>query len=193
MIVEEKFDIACPIDEMYRQLNDVGEIGYCIAGVQEVTVHSPDESTWKVIFRAGIMQRTVSLNARIVERVAPTRIGFAGDGQDVEIGGHVDLEPVDADVTRCTIVIEANITGPLGPLVELMAKGPQQALILETISNLKSRLEGTTSAPQLATAATARTSVSPRSDTSWFAAMFRRFRAWFGRGDSGDKNSGARS
>lgn len=154
MRVEEQFEIAAPNEEIYRQLNDVGGIGTCIAGVRNVTVESPDESRWEIIFRAGPMQRTVKLAAKILERDPPKRIVFSGTGQDVEISGHVDLDALGTAQTRCTVVIEANITGPLGPLVELMAKGPQQALIRETIGNLRARLEGSgvgeqAAAPQL--------------------------------------------
>lgn len=147
MRVEERFEVACAIEDMYRQMNDVGEIGYCVAGVEDVTVHSADESTWRVAFRAGVMQRTVSLNARVVERQAPSRIVFAAGGQDVEITGHVELAPLAPDLTGCAVLIEASISGPLGPLIDLMAKGPQQQLIRETVSNLRTRLESAQSMP----------------------------------------------
>ena len=38
-------------------------------------------------------------------------------------------------------VVEAVVTGPFATLVDLMARGPQQALIKQTIQNLRTRLE----------------------------------------------------
>jgi carbon monoxide dehydrogenase subunit G len=139
--IEETFEIAVPIERMYREINDIGEIGYCIAGVQDVRVISDTESAWKVEARAGFMARTFNLAGRITERRPPEYLAFAGSGQDVEITGHVLLEPVEAGGTRCETVVEATVTGAFAPIVDLMARGPQQQLIQQTIDNLRKRLE----------------------------------------------------
>jgi carbon monoxide dehydrogenase subunit G len=141
MRIEEAFEIEVPIDRMFREINDVGEIGYCIAGVKEVRIVSADESQWKVEARAGFMARTFNLNGRIVERRPPEHLAFAGTGMDVEITGHVNLSPLSPTRTRCETVVEATVTGAFAPLVDMMAKGPQQALIAQTIENLRARLE----------------------------------------------------
>jgi carbon monoxide dehydrogenase subunit G len=126
---------------MYRELNDIEQIGYCVAGVKEVTAISADESRWKVEVRAGFMARTFNLNGRITERRPPEFLAFSGAGQDVEIAGHVQLLSLSSDLTRCETVVEATVVGPFASIVDLMAKGPQQALIQETINNLRKRLE----------------------------------------------------
>jgi carbon monoxide dehydrogenase subunit G len=139
--IQEAFEIAAPIDRMYREIIDVGEIGYCIAGVKEVKVIGADESQWKIEARAGFMARTFNLNGKITERRPPELLAFSGKGQDIEISGRVQLSPVSATRTRCETVVEAVVTGPFAALVDLMAKGPQQALIKQTIQNLRNRLE----------------------------------------------------
>jgi carbon monoxide dehydrogenase subunit G len=139
--IQEAFEIAAPIDRMYREVLDVGEIGYCIAGVKEVEVISADESRWKIEARAGFMARTFNLVGRITERRPPELMAFSGKGQDIEISGHVQLTPASKSSTRCETVVEVVVTGPFAPLVDLMAKGPQQALIKQTIQNLRNKLE----------------------------------------------------
>jgi len=139
--IEETFEIGVPIERMYREINDIGHIGYCVAGVKEVSAINADESRWRVEVRAGFMARTFTLNGKITQRRPPEYLEFAGSGQDVEIVGHVLLHSLAVDRTQCETVIEATVVGPFASIVDLMARGPQQALIKETISNLRKRLE----------------------------------------------------
>jgi len=141
MIIEESFDIAVPIDRMYKEINDIGEIGYCIAGVKKVEVVNDTESRWTIEARAGFMSRTFKLDGRITERRDPTHFAFAGTGQDVDVNGFLALTPRGMEVTNCRAVIEAQVTGPFATIVDLMAKGPQQQLIRQTIANVRTRLE----------------------------------------------------
>jgi carbon monoxide dehydrogenase subunit G len=141
MKIEEQFTIAIPIDRMYSEINNIGEIGYCIAGVQRVEVLSDTESRWTIEAKAGFMARVFKLEGRVTDRRPPSYFGFAGTGQDVEVTGYLELEAVDPDKTTCRAVIEAEVTGAFKTIVELMAKGPQQQLIRQTIKNLRERLE----------------------------------------------------
>jgi carbon monoxide dehydrogenase subunit G len=139
--IKEQFQVPVPPEVTYRALNDVGAIGQCIAGVQEVTVIDDDRSRWKLEVRAGFMELQFGLDARIVERVADRRIGFAAEGQDVTLTGHVDLSASHGSSTECEVFIDAVIGGPLGPMADIMAQGPQEALVAETVRNLRARLE----------------------------------------------------
>jgi carbon monoxide dehydrogenase subunit G len=140
MRIEEQFEVASSPEVTFRELNNVGSIGYCIAGVQEVTVLNDDESRWKVQVRAGFMAITVDLHAKITDRQPGRRLAFAASGQDVELSGNVEFEPGSSGGTRCSIVIDADIGGPLGPLADVMAQGPQQQLVAETVRNIRERL-----------------------------------------------------
>src|SRR3954451_8775461 len=141
MIIEEEFTIGVPIERFYREINDIGEIGYCIAGVKKVEVVSETESKWTVEAKAGFMARTFNLDGRITERREPYYFAFSGKGQDVDVNGHLELEAVNGSATNCRAVIEAEVTGPFSTIVDLMARGPQQQLIRQTITNLRERLE----------------------------------------------------
>lgn len=140
MRIEERFDVACSPELTYRELNSVADIGQCIAGVQEVTVINGDESRWKLQVLAGFMAITVSLDAQITERRPNERIAFAAVGQDVALTGYVNISSSAPMMSTCEVVIDADIGGPLGPLADVMARGPQEALIAETIKNIRARL-----------------------------------------------------
>jgi hypothetical protein len=87
------------------------------------------------------MARTFELDATIVERRPPQRLAFTGRGQDLEMSGHLDLWPLGPDETECHVVVDVTVTGPFASIVDLMARGPQQQLIRQTIANLRKRLE----------------------------------------------------
>ncbi len=141
MEIRETFRVPVSPAITYRALNDVGGIGECIAGVQEVSVLDEDRSRWKLEVRAGFMALQIALDARIVERVEGRRIAFAAEGQDVTLTGHVHLDNAIDGTTDCDVFIDAVIGGPLGPMADLMARGPQEALVAETVSNIRDRLQ----------------------------------------------------
>lgn len=183
MRIEEAFEIDVPIERMYREINNIGEIGYCIAGVKEVKVLSEDESRWKVEARAGFMARTFNLSGKITERRSPEYLAFSGAGQDVEITGHLRLSPVAPSRTHCETVVEATVVGPFASIVDLMAKGPQQALIQTTIDNLRKRLESVAAGQEVPSgaealaAAQAAEAVKPGAWSrfvAWLKSFFRR-------------------
>jgi carbon monoxide dehydrogenase subunit G len=141
MRVDERFEVECARDRVYQELNDVGGIGSCVAGVREIQLVNDDESRWRIEQSLGFMSRTFKLDARIVDRRPPERIAFAATGMDVQINGHVELQAVTPTVTGCDVVIEIDVAGPLAPVVDMLARGPQQQLIAETLGNMRARLE----------------------------------------------------
>jgi carbon monoxide dehydrogenase subunit G len=146
MRIEETFDIAAAPEVVFGRMNNVGDVGYCIAGVQRVDVINDRESRWKITQQVGFMARTFDLDARITGLEPPKRIAFQASGQDVEIVGDLALVARDGPATNCTLIMEIDVVGALAPLVELFAKGPQQALMRQTVANLRATLDGDASA-----------------------------------------------
>jgi carbon monoxide dehydrogenase subunit G len=140
--IEEQFEVEAPIERLYDDLNDVGSMGYCIAGVKEVEVLDADHSRWKIEQRFGAIARTFNLQATVRDRQPPHLIEFDASDHDVQLTGTVRLERLAAMQTRCEIAIDVNAVGPLVPLLEIFAKGPQRQLIRQTIANIRARLEG---------------------------------------------------
>ena len=141
MKIHEQFELAVPIERMYSALSDIDDIGWCVAGVKQVKVLSPDDSVWKIEARAGFMARTFDIEAKIVERRPPEHLAFVGTGQDLMMSGHLDLRSRTPELTDCEIEVDVTVSGPFASIVDLMAKGPQQQLIRQTIANLRKKLE----------------------------------------------------
>jgi carbon monoxide dehydrogenase subunit G len=139
--IEEQFDVDSSIEQVYEELNDVTEIGQCIAGFKAVQALDATHSRWKFEQRFGAIAKTFDLEATITDRQPPQRIVFRATGHEVAINGHVSLQALAAARTKCEIFINVEVVGPLAPLVEIFAKGPQKKLILQTISNMRSKLE----------------------------------------------------
>jgi carbon monoxide dehydrogenase subunit G len=140
--IHETVVLAVPIERMYEAVSDIEDIGWCVAGVKQVKATGPDDSLWKVEARAGFMARTFDIQARIVERRPPEHLAFVGTGQDLVMSGHLNLRSLAPDQTECEIEVDAQVTGPFSSIVDLMARGPQQQLIRQTIANLRRKLEG---------------------------------------------------
>lgn len=142
MRVEEIFEISAPIETVFDRMNNVGDVGYCIAGVKRVEVVNERQSNWKIEQAIGFMSRTFDLQARIKQLEPPRRIAFDAIGQDVEVNGQIMFVPIAKAVTRCDLEMEIDVVGALAPLVEMFAKGAQQTLIRETVANLRAALDG---------------------------------------------------
>jgi carbon monoxide dehydrogenase subunit G len=151
--VHQVFDVQAPPASVYDSLNDVGEIGHCVSGVTAVEVLSDTESRWKVEQKLGYIARTFTLNAKITNARRPELIEFAAAADDVNVNGRMKLQPAASNATTCALTMNVEVQGPLAPIVELFAKGPQQALITETIANLRAKLEEKYGGPGVAPAA----------------------------------------
>ncbi len=57
------------------------------------------------------------------------------------MSGHLDLRSRTPELTDCEIEVDVTVSGPFASIVDLMAKGPQQQLIRQTIANLRKKLE----------------------------------------------------
>lgn len=138
--VNEVFDIALPVENIYAAICDVGFVGYAVAGIKSVEVLGEDTSRWKVEVKAGIISRTLTLDGCITKREPPSLIAFEANGPNVLMSGDFRLSPLDAATTRCTVSARGEATGRLAPLINLVAKTTQAQLIAKTIANFRDKL-----------------------------------------------------
>jgi carbon monoxide dehydrogenase subunit G len=168
--IEDQFEVPVPIDQVYKELSNIGQIGMCISGVKSVQLLNDDESIWKVEARAGFMARTFNVHGRITERHAPDFISFTGVTQDASVSGVVKLSAISSSETRCWASIAIEVTGAFKPLVDQMARGPQQKMVQETIANLQARLDPAMASPS-APPTTARPGFLARLQAWWRRRM----------------------
>jgi carbon monoxide dehydrogenase subunit G len=138
--LEEEFAVDAPIEGVYRAISDVGSIGTVVAGVKAVEVLGPLEAAWTVEVRAGMIAQTLKLQGRVTEQQPPHLLGFAAAGRNVAVTGTVTLAPAESGGTLCRVAVQAEVTGRLAPLVELVSRTTQKQLIAETIGNFRRRM-----------------------------------------------------
>ena len=141
MLIQERFQVAQPVETVYRAITNVGEIGYCLAGVKDVRVINDSESEWKVEARVGAICQVIKLRGRITERAPGERVAFTAEGQHVFLTGDIQTEPNRGE-TVCSVTLDLTIQGPLAPLVNLIAKTTQRQLMNQTITNFRRKVEG---------------------------------------------------
>ena len=138
--LEEEFAVDAPLEGVYRAISDVGAIGTVVAGVKAVEVLGPLEAAWTVEVRAGMIAQTLKLQGRVTEQQPPHLLAFAAAGRNVAVTGTVTLAPAEAGGTLCRVAVQAEVTGRLAPLIELVSRTTQKQLIAETIDNFRRRM-----------------------------------------------------
>jgi carbon monoxide dehydrogenase subunit G len=138
--VQTDFAVARPLAEVYDAVCNIGEFGYVIAGVKEVEILDQDTSIWKIAVRAGMIAQTIVLSGRVTERVPLRRLAFAAEGKDVVMTGAIDLSAIGAAETNCQVAVQAEVTGRLAPIVDLISRTTQKQMIAQTIENFKQKL-----------------------------------------------------
>jgi carbon monoxide dehydrogenase subunit G len=141
--IQTGFDVARPIADVYDAVCNIGDFGYVIAGVKEVEILDADRSNWKVAVRAGMIAQTIVLSGRVTERVPLRRLAFAAEGRNVAMSGAIDLSAVGAAETNCQVSVQAEVTGRLAPIVDLISRTTQKQMIAQTIENFKQKLAAT--------------------------------------------------
>ena len=81
--IEEEFSVDRPIAVVFDSIGNVGEIGYVVAGVEDVKVVSEEESIWRVQVKAGILAQTLTLHGTILSRRRPNYLEFRAIGRNV--------------------------------------------------------------------------------------------------------------
>jgi len=138
--IETNFDVALPIEDVYRAISNIGEFGYVLAGVKEVQMLDADHSVWKVEVRAGMVAQTLTLYGRVVERQPPRLLSFAADGKNVVMSGQIELATAASAQTICRVAVNAEVTGRLAPIIDLISRTLQKQMIAQTIENFRQKL-----------------------------------------------------
>lgn len=138
--LEEEFAVDAPIEGVWRAISDVASIGTVVAGVKAVEVLGPLEAAWTVEVRAGMIAQTLRLQGRVIEQRPPHWLGFTASGRNVAVSGAVTLAPDAAGGTLCRVAVQAEVTGRLAPLIELVSRTTQKQLVAQTIANFRQRM-----------------------------------------------------
>jgi uncharacterized protein len=105
----EQFEVRNSPEECWAFISDLANVGSCIPGCEDVQPIDEMTATFRIKFKVGYLAKTFELRAKVLEKVPPFRMKFAGSGQDAEIAGKIELqsEPIGGEkVTEMTYSIE---------------------------------------------------------------------------------------
>lgn len=91
----EQFEIGNSLQECWKFISDLVNVGHCIPGCEEVRPIDDKNALFKIKFKVGYLSKTFELKAKIVEITPPTLMKFTGSGQDAEIAGRLELTPLE--------------------------------------------------------------------------------------------------
>jgi carbon monoxide dehydrogenase subunit G len=142
--IEEEFSVDRPIAVVFDSIGNVGEIGYVVAGVEDVKVVSEEESIWRIQVKAGILAQTLTLHGTILSRCRPNYLEFRAIGRNVVVSGSITLSEQSPSITHCRVAVQSEVKGRLASIVNLVARTTQRQLIDQTVRNFQNKLAATT-------------------------------------------------
>jgi carbon monoxide dehydrogenase subunit G len=136
---EATLDADAPIDRVWALVSDVEKIGQCVPGVESITVRDASRAEWTVSFKVGPLTQRVLVETEITERVEPTRIGFQGRADNLELSGTVRL---DAHGPRTSILYTLSLEpkGKLARILESYLRGKIDQQTQHFLANLREAL-----------------------------------------------------
>ncbi len=139
----EQFDLTSSLEECWKFVSNLDNVGHCIPGCEEVRALDDKIAVFKIKFKVGYLSRTFELKAKIVEMTPPTFMKFSGSGQDAEITGSLELSSRDLQSSiRYTIeIMPISATGKTA--LTLIGKETVRKQTSEFASCVKAALEKT--------------------------------------------------
>jgi carbon monoxide dehydrogenase subunit G len=137
----EQFDIGNSLQECWKFVSDLANVGRCIPGCEEVHPVDDRNALFKIKFKVGYLSKTFELKAKIVEITPPTFMKFTGSGQDAEIAGRLELTPLESRTgIKYTIeIVPISATGKTA--LTLLGKETVRKQTVEFASCVKAVLE----------------------------------------------------
>ncbi len=120
MIVEERFAVAAPPEQLWGFFLDVPRAAACMPGVERI--ESIDDRTYRgqIEVKVGPLKASFQMDVTIEELQSPETIRVSLRGADRRAGSFVDgrativIHPREVAHSAVTMVIDVGIRGPLG-------------------------------------------------------------------------------
>src|SRR5262245_10851405 len=144
MELNNDFTVNAPIDEAYTTLTDVERIAPCMPGAQLTEVEG-DVYRGLVKVKVGPITAQFKGQASFVEKDEQAhRAVLKAEGRDTGGRGNASalitaqLEPVDADVTKVSVVTDLTITGRVAQFGRGALADVSEKLLRQFVTNLES-------------------------------------------------------
>lgn len=147
MILEGRFVLAAPIQEVWKFLLDPRTLGSCVPGAERI--EAIDDTTYECVVKQKVGPIAVKLKftADVTEMKPPNHLKTKGTGRDVTKLGTftqettVDLSEVSPDEVQVSYRANISLVGRLATFGERIMRAKAKEVEREFTRNLQERLK----------------------------------------------------
>jgi uncharacterized protein len=148
MQIQESFEVAAPLEAVWRFFEQVERVGRCVPGVKSIEVLSPERYKVVASQKVGFVSATFELTTEVAARQAGAFMEFASVGKSVAgaVGNlrsrdRVDFAATPAGGTRITLTSEVAVGGMLGALGHKVIASKSKDMTEKFAAALRAQLE----------------------------------------------------
>ncbi|WP_254271153.1 CoxG family protein [Haloarcula marina] len=110
--VERTMTVSAPPERVWAFITDPDQRARPISVVEDWDVHDERQATWYISLPIPLLDRTISVETRDVERREPEYVRFVGRSKIMQVQGEHELEETD-EGTRLTnrFVVDGKLPG----------------------------------------------------------------------------------
>jgi len=147
MLVEQRFLVKAPIQEVWDFMLDPEKIGPCIPGCEKVEVVGDGVYESSVKVRVGLISLTMNARTTVTEADPPRHLKSVTEGQDALKAGTfyqesvVDLKEVSPNEVEVSYSSNTRVVGKLATFGEKIMRATAKKLGGQFAKNIQTRLE----------------------------------------------------
>ena len=150
MLIEGKFSLKAPIQEVWDFLLDPGTLASCIPGTEKM--EAIDDKTYESVVKQKVGPISVKLKftTTLTEIDPPRHLKAIGRGADVTKAGTftqettVDLAEISKDEVEVSYISNVSLVGRLATFGERIMRAKAKAIGEQFTKNLQEKLESRT-------------------------------------------------
>lgn len=123
MRIQETFEVAAPLDVVWRFFEEVERVGRCVPGVKSIEALGPARYRVVAAQKVGFVSATFELTTEVAAREPGAFMEFASVGKsvsgavgDLRSRDRIAFAPTPTGGTRVTLTSEVAVGGMLGAL-----------------------------------------------------------------------------
>ena len=167
MIIEQKFTVQAPIQELWDFLIDIERMSMCVPGAEDVRQIGDNQFEGTLKVKVGPIQPSFAGTAQLLETEAPHRLVAKGEAKDQRSSSMVsatftaNLQAIDAQTTEVAYQVDVNIRGTLGRFGQGVMREVSKRLTAEFAKCVEARLGDPATGREVGGAGSVRTVSAP--------------------------------
>lgn len=147
MVIEESFEVAAPIDTVWRFIRDPDEVGPCLPGCEGIEVTGPKTYKSKIKVGLGPIKTTFTVDVELVEEDPPryakslTKGEEGGRASSVSAESELRLTETGHGCTEVAYRSDVNVVGRLAKFGFGMMKKKAASMGEEFALTFRARVE----------------------------------------------------